>query len=241
MVSPRCVYKYNPNILNKAHQFEFIEEDGQTEWPHAFDKKLIFYDVIGLARTLPLRHLRRALNLATSTYDIEIDVVFKPLWADRTGRGANDITIDFKSSEEDQLFKDRPGVLAYAYFPGTSLQGVVVFNNDYIWSLDGKDITAQEAFDKGWIDDFVDPTNTLKTFNIIHVLIHELGHTLGLRHDEHDDSRDVMDAFYSGLLELSDWDILRLLLKYPRRIYRFWQQYARIKNAYKRIKLRYQD
>ena len=141
------------------------------------------------------------------------------------------------------LFKERPSILAVAYMPGQgSFSGKVIFNNAYLWSLNGKPISVKEAKKRGY-PVLGDPPDDqmLKTFNIIHVLIHELGHILGLRHDEHHDSKDVMDAFYSGKLELSLWDIYRILAKYPRRIFSRWNAYARLKKAFKRIKLRLQD
>lgn len=104
--------------------------------------------------------------------------------------------------------------------------------------MDGKPIKGRDAVAKGWVKDAGADTN-LKTFNIIHVLMHELGHSLGLRHDEHNDSNDVMDAFYSGKLGLSDWDIIRIRLKYPVRVFSNWSHYARLKKWLAARKVRY--
>jgi len=235
----RCVYG-----VNAGGVLEFVEhDDGQTEWPYKFEGNPLWYDVIGKCASLSQKQVRKALNLAMTTWDLEIDVTFKPTWFDEAAAIIGDFTIDFRDKEEDQYFKNSPSVLAYAYMPGQgALSGNVVFNNSYLWSLDGKPISVKEARKRGYPVLGNPPEDQmLKTYNIIHVLIHELGHILGLRHDEHHDSRDVMDAFYSGKLELSLWDIYRILLKYPRRVFSRWNAYARLKRAFKRIKLRLQD
>jgi hypothetical protein len=219
---------------------EFVEHIEQGEWHGKWDNDILYYDLIQRCRTLSDSKVKKALNLAMTTWDIEIDITFKPAWFNPDAN-VPEITIDFADDTNDDYFKERPNVLAYAYFPSQGeLSGKVVFNNEYIWSLDGESITAKEAFDKGWIDGFDNPNNLMKTYNIIHVLIHELGHTLGLRHDVsgNRDGVDVMDAFYSGALELSDRDIVRILLKYPRRIFSKWSHYARLKKALYRMKSR---
>jgi hypothetical protein len=172
-----------------------------------------------------------------TTWDLEIPVTFKPVWMTKEYHTPN-ITIDFKSSEEDEYFKDRPSVLAYAYFPRQGdVSGKVVFNDDYIWSTNGKGVKGNIALENGWLER-ANPSATYKTFNIIHVLIHELGHSLGLKHDAHNDSQDVMDAYYSGKLELSDWDLYRIRLKYGVRVWKKWNLYAIVKRVIASAKLR---
>lgn len=229
----KCIAYSTPD---GRHTREFVEVT-QEEWSHKWPNKIMYYDVIGDCRTLGNKDVKTALNLAMTTWDLEIDIIFKPSWWN-VGNTAN-LTIDFKSSSQDSYFKDKPSVLAYAYFPGQgAVSGRVVFNNDYIWSMDGKPIKGRDAVAKGWVKDAGADTN-LKTFNIIHVLMHELGHSLGLRHDEHNDSNDVMDAFYSGKLGLSDWDIIRIRLKYPVRVFSNWSHYARLKKWLAARKVRY--
>ena len=216
---------------------EYIENT-QTEWRHKWDLDTMYYDVISPCRTLSQKKVRKALNLAMTTWDIEIPIKFKSNWNNYRVPQSN-ITIDFKSSDEDHYFRDRPSVLAYAYFPGQgSVSGKVIFNNDYIWSANGKPISGKKAKERGYVVDAHD-TNQLKTYNIVHVLIHELGHTLGLRHDEHRNTSDVMDAFYSGKLDLSNYDLMRIRAKYGIRIWANWARYSQVKRIVSRIKSRF--
>ena len=95
------------------------------------------------------------------------------------------------------------------------------------------------------IDEFVefaDDTVKLKTYSLPNVILHELGHSLGLKHDVsgNNDGLDVMDAYYSAdRISLSDRDIYRILLKYPRRIFSRWSHYGRLKKWLRRKKLRF--
>jgi len=212
-----------------------FQEDTQTEWRHKWELDVMYYDIISPCRTMEMKKVKKALNLAMTTWDLEIPVKFKSNWNNYRNPTSN-ITIDFKTSDEDHYFKDRPSVLAYAYFPGQGdVSGKVVFNNDYIWSTNGKPISGKKAKEEGWVENAYDD-NQLRTYNIIHVLIHELGHTLGLRHDARDNTDDVMDPYYSGKLELSNYDLMRIRAKYGIRIWANWARYAQVKRIVARIK-----
>jgi len=217
---------------------EFIQS--QTEWNGKWDEKIMYYDVLSECRTLSQREVRKALNLAMTTWDLEIDIVFKPSWYNVPSFEGN-LTIEFKDSKDDDLFRTSPSVLAYAYFPDQgSVSGKIVFNNDYIWTVNGRPISGYQAKAKGWVNPGTSDTSSIKTYNIITVLIHELGHSLGLRHDVTGaaDGDDAMDAFYDGNLNLSDRDVFRILLKYPARVYSRFSHYGRLKRWLARKKQR---
>ena len=197
---------------------EFVSD--QTEWQHKWENDVLTYDVEHheTLKLLSKRQLKRAVNLAVSTWNFEIPLKFKSAWNTQA-----DIEIRFKTKEEDDYFMKKPSVLAYAYYPGQGkASGKVVFNASYIWDLKGKGIKGKDAIKKGLVKNVSYPENILKTYNLYAVLIHELGHTLGLKHDVtgKKDGADIMDPYYSVTnLDLSDRDIYRIRVKYGQRVY----------------------
>jgi len=229
----RCVLQ-----LNGLSEIVSFTED-QEEWNGKWHKDIVYYD-IGFP-DLPLinqKKLRRALNIAMTTWDLEIPVKFKP--ANWYGVPA-DIRISFRG-DEDNLFRTKPSVLAYAYFPEQGdLSGVIVFNTKYLWDLSGKGISGKEAVEKGIVEN-AHPDSIIRTYNFIVVLVHELGHSLGLRHDVtgNNDGEDAMDAFYDeDVIDLSGRDISRITDKYGVRVYSRWSHYGRFKKWLARAKRRF--
>lgn len=210
---------------------EFVEI--QEEWPHSWEQDELVYNVTDSCRTLDFNTVRKALNIAMTTWDLEIDVKFTPKWFPQNKDKLSHINIKFESASQSEYFREKPSILAYAYFPGQgSVSGKVVFNNEYIWTMHGNPISGKEAKSKGWVNELTDDNTQIRTYNIINVLIHELGHTLGLRHDAtgNNDGADVMDAYYGNdRKDLSERDIFRARLNYPIRIFSRWSHYGRLK------------
>jgi len=109
-----------------------------------------------------------------------------PLVIRRRRRITADAAIVVTFTHEDTFFKNRPSVLAYAYGPADGIGGDITFNDNHIWTLDGMPITALEAWEKGLIEGFDNPTNKLKTYDAQHTGTHEAGHAVGMPHIQED-------------------------------------------------------
>jgi len=229
-MKPTCVVKeFSRANLEKSMQ-EF-EEQSEVAW--RWRQSVVTYSIIRGTEDIEGDE-RLALNLAMSTWDFEVDLSLRYVPKNMNPN----ITVSFIPKEEDEYFKTHNGVLAYAYYPSTSREGIIVFNDDYVWTMHGRNISGIE-YERITGKTVEHPENEFRTYNVIHTLIHEIGHSLGLTHDSHNDSRDVMDPFYSGKLELSEWDILRIRKKYPIRVWRRWFWYGRIKRWLARRKVRF--
>jgi len=148
---------------------------------------------------------RIGMNYALTQWDIEIepDLKYVPM------EQSSDISIEFKNGQDDDIFKDEPDVLAYAYLPiaGASLRGIVRVNDDYEWSLNGeiKSITNEGG-----------QRVNIKTWDLIKVLRHELGHTFGLPHSPN--PNNTMSTNYEIMSRHNtDEDISRIRAKYGKR------------------------
>lgn len=148
---------------------------------------------------------RIGMNYALTQWDIEIKPNLKYVSINQS----SDISIEFKNGNDDDLFKEEPNVLAYAYFPtaGESLRGIVRVNDDYEWSLNGKSKSITN--DTGH-------QVTIKTWDLILVLRHELGHTFGLPHSPN--TNNTMSSHYEDMSRHNtSEDIARIQAKYGKR------------------------
>lgn len=172
----------------------------QDEYPKQWTKSTLTYAVIKGTRDLPSNWQRQMVSLAMTMWDIEIEVDLKLVKISENP----DIRIYFKTSEEEKEFRDSPSTLAYAYYPNQGeLSGLLVMNDDYWWNNTGK----------------MDKDNNGKPvqgYNGIAVIGHEMGHILGLSHSVRNLGKDLLDPYYNNNQFLpSDYDITRMLKKYP--------------------------
>ena len=148
---------------------------------------------------------RIGMNYALTQWDIEIAPNLKYV----SIKESSDISIEFKDANDDELFSEEPNVLAYAYFPnaGELLRGIVRVNDDYEWSLNGKG---------KWITNEGGQRVKIKTWDLILVLRHEIGHTFGLPHTAN--PHNTMSSSYEIMSRHNtSEDITRIRAKYGKR------------------------
>ena len=112
--------------------------------------------------------------------------------------------------KKDDRYLTSNSILAYCWGPGSGLGGNCIMNADVLWLLREGKLYADEAKRLGYIDNFVDPKNTIKYFDPVHTIKHELaGHGLGMNHitDIRQEKTAIMYPFYNGLRKFGDADI----------------------------------
>lgn len=190
---------------------KFVDRKGRTR-----DFGYVTYKVINGSRSFPDDTFEdTALKVALRQWGLRTKTIrFKK---ETDPNKTADIILQFKRKEDDKYFKERPSVLAYAYFPtNAEIGGDITFNDDYIWSSKGGSMSGKEAKEKGLVDPRTPDGNQLKCYNIIHTLIHEAGHAIGLKHNTQ--CRDcIMFPYYNGKVTLADNDVERIQKFYGKR------------------------
>jgi len=137
--------------------------------------------------------MKRVFNTSFTEWDIEIPLVLIQAESEEDA----DIVIEFGTRQDDPYFSGDNGknVLAYAGYPDGPLKGYMKIFTHWVWDVKGG-------------------------YNIVTVIIHELGHLLGRPHSSRRLWIDIMDPIInSRITELSDWDITGAIAEYGARVY----------------------
>ena len=219
-----CVIKDNDKKFDCNIDVDF-QYNAIDEYKHKWDPKkavgrkgskrsygYVTYKVTNESRHFPDSKFEdKALTIALRQWGLRTkDIRFK---RERTNKTA-DIEMKFETKENDKMFRDRPGTLAYAYFPnGSKIGGDITFNDSVIWTTNGKPVNAHKVYPDTY------PPNTktkLRTYNMVHTLIHECGHAIGLKHcEQHKDC--IMYPYYNGRVVLHKHDSERIQGIYGKR------------------------
>ena len=185
------------------------------EWKHKWNPKkvrrrkygYVTYRVTNESKHFPNSKFEdKALAIALRQWGLRTqDIRFKRV------TGTADIEMKFADKQDDKFFRDKPSTLAYAYFPnGQKIGGDITFNDSVIWTTNGKPVNAHKVFPDKY------PPNTrtkLRTYNMVHTLLHECGHAIGLKHcQQHKDC--IMYPYYNGKVRLHNHDVQRIQLIY---------------------------
>lgn len=193
----------------------------QKEWPHKFNRpgRAITWKLESDTNDIEgTKKEEKMIAYALLAWAFETNIEIRKA---KPGEVA-DIKISFKNKSNEKMFKERPSTLAFAWFPGQrNVEGIVVFNDEYLWTVNGKPINA-EAYHKITGRDVV-PGSTYKTYDFQHTCTHELGHTLGLRH-ESNYSNHVMWPYYNKQRVPQHNDLKRIQAKYGIRKLSPWKR-----------------
>lgn len=180
-----------------SQKIEFVENiEGINEWPHNWPDGEISYRLNNFTTDHEVRHQIRAVTVALRTWQLRITKL-----KFRRERSP-DPSVDFEVAFQPQSKFNTPNVLAHAWFPGQgNISGDVEIND--------------EAWD--WVPSV--HLQTLANPPLTSILIHEFGHSLGLRHDTTTQESIMYPSFNLGRrkIVLHARDITRIQERYGQR------------------------
>jgi len=212
----RCVHS-----TDKSYRLEYIDGSAvepkfeaelnlkpQPEWGRKWEHTPILWKNLHDTADIEGQYYeRRLMNLTILAWE------WKTKWDVREARVGEppDIRNTWGNKETDNLFKERPSTLYYAFFPGQgSISGKMKGNDDYLWGT----APGLRPIETGEQE---------KIYDLQHTLSHELGHIAGLRH-EANFSDHIMWPRYNEQRIPQPNDIYRLQQIYGRKIISPWKE-----------------
>jgi len=197
-------------LHSEENRIEFTENiEGIDEWPHSWPDGEISYRLNNSTNDIEKEsHQKRAVTVSLRTWQLRINKL-----KFRRERNPN-ATVDFEVSFEPlSHFDNQKGVLAHAYFPGQGkVSGDCHINDEWDW------VPATKY-------------QTISKPPLVPILIHEFGHSLGLRHDTAEVQSIMYPSFSLGQKKnkLGPRDIQRIQERYgartlPQRIIDYFQR-----------------
>lgn len=188
---------------------------GGDEWPHSWPDGEITYRLNNRSKDLGDRNQIRAVTVALRVWQLRINKL--KFRRERSPFPSVDFQVRFES--KDKFASDN--VFAHAWFPGQGDISGDVEINDETW----------DWVPSAYYQDLAHPPLTA-------IMIHEFGHSLGLRHDNDHDESIMYPSFNLGRKKnsLSVYDVERIQSRYGvRNLSQRWIDY------FKRRRLRDDD
>ena len=185
-------------LQSDVNGIKFTENiEGLDEWPHSWPAGEISYRLNNFTGDISKESNQdRAVTVSLRAWQLRISKL-------KFRRERNpDVSVDFDVSFAPlENFDNRKGVLAHAWFPNQGkISGDVEINDEWNW-------VTSSLFQK------------LSTPPLIPILIHEFGHSLGLRHDTFTTDSIMYPSFDLGQKKnrLGPRDIARIQERYGAR------------------------
>ncbi len=193
---------YKCQLEERPDRLQYVDDiEGIDEWEHSWADGEISYRLNNFSDDFKERWQTKAVTVALRTWQLRITKL-------KFRRERNpDVSVDFDVSFKPSSTFSSKHVLAHAWYPGQ-----------------GKISGDCEINDEDW--DWVPGVHmaTLAKPPLVPILIHEFGHSLGLRHDTTTTESIMYPSFNLGLkkTKLGPRDVTRIQEKYGKRFLSNW-------------------